>query len=64
MADASSSPSTAERVTSQALQDAEEGSPVAILIAKRLRAAKKRLGKIEQIEAKGLQKINKDQVFY
>ena len=62
MADTSMSPAITERATSQALQDAEEGSPIVTVITKRLRAAKKRLGKIELIEAKGLDKINKDQV--
>lgn len=57
-----STPAVTERMTSQSLKDAEEGSPVVTMIAKRLRAAKKRLGKIELIEAKPRDKLNKDQV--
>lgn len=44
-------------------QDAEEGSPVVTVIMKRLRAAKKRLGKIELIEAKPQERVNREQVF-
>ena len=40
----------AERSKSEALAAAEKGSPVVTLLAKRIRAAKKRLGKIESME--------------
>lgn len=57
---------SSERVRSQALNDAEElGSPVVTVVTKRIRAAKKRLSKIERIEAKAQDqpdKIDKDQV--
>ena len=40
----------AERSKSEALAAAEKGSPVVTLLGKRIRAAKKRLGKIESME--------------
>lgn len=62
MADTELSPSSAGRVVSHSPQDAEEGSPVVTVIMKRLRAAKKRLGKIELIEAKPQERVNREQV--
>jgi hypothetical protein len=57
---------SSERVRSQALDDAESlGSPIVTVVTKRIRAAKKRLTKIERIEAKAQEqpdKIDKDQV--
>ena len=57
---------SSERVRSQALDDAESlGSPIVTVVTKRIRAVKKRLTKIERIEAKRLEqpdKIDKDQV--
>lgn len=57
---------SSERVRSQALDDAESlGSPIVTVVTKRIRAVKKRLTKIERIEAKALEqpdKIDKDQV--
>ena len=53
MADQSSKANAAEaaeRSKSEALAAAEKGSPVVTLLAKRIRAAKKRLGKIESME--------------
>ena len=53
MADQSSSANAAEaaeRSKSEALAAAEKGSPIVTLLAKRIRAAKKRLGKIESME--------------
>ena len=56
----------AERVASQALNDAEKrGGPVVTVLTKRIRAARKRLSKIERIEVKAQDqpdKIDKDQV--
>ncbi len=54
-----------ERVTSQSMADAEMGSPVITVVTKRIRAARKRLAKIERIEGKAQDqpdKIDKDQV--
>ncbi len=57
---------SSERMRSQALDDAESlGSPIVTAVTKRIRAAKKRLSKIERIEAKAQEqpdKIDKDQV--
>ena len=59
------SPQTTERFTSQALDDAERGSAIVKVVTKRIRAASKRLKKIEATEAKAQgqpDKINQDQV--
>lgn len=63
MADPSSQ--GAERFSSQALDDAEQGSAVVKVVTKRIRAASKRLKKIEATEAKSQgqpEKLNQDQV--
>lgn len=63
MADRSSQ--ATERFTSQALDDAERGSAIVKVVTKRIRAASKRLKKIEATEAKAQDspdKINQDQV--
>ena len=63
MADTNSQPT--ERFTSQALDDAERGSAVVKVVTKRIRAASKRLKKIEATEAKAQgqpEKLNQDQV--
>ena len=55
-----------ERFTSQALDDAEKGSAVVKVVTKRIRAASKRLKKIEATAAKFQtqpEKLNQDQVF-
>lgn len=54
-----------ERFTSQALDDAERGSAIVKVVTKRIRAASKRLKKIEATEAKAQgqpDNINQDQV--
>lgn len=56
---------TTERFTSQALDDAERGSAIVKVVTKRIRAASKRLKKIEATEAKAQgqpDRINQDQV--
>lgn len=58
-------PQTTERFTSQALDDAERGSAIVKVVTKRIRAASKRLKKIEATEAKAQgqpDRINQDQV--
>ena len=62
---ADTEPQTTERFTSQALDDAERGSAIVKVITKRIRAASKRLKKIEVTEAKAQgqpENINQDQV--
>ena len=63
MADPNCQP--AERFSSQALDDAEKGSAVVTVVTKRIRAASKRMKKIEATEAKSQgqpEKLNQDQV--
>ena len=58
-------PPSAERLTSQALDDAERGSPAVSLVTKRLRYNNKRLTKITRMEEKAREqpdKLNSDQV--